>query len=65
MKLVLGRPRHQLGHGLQRRAPIEDDGPYLLRAHLQGYVPARARIVQVNGTRTNWTLPRQTCAVQR
>jgi hypothetical protein len=31
-------------------------GPYLLRAHLQGYVPPRARIVQVNGARTNWTL---------
>jgi hypothetical protein len=28
-------------------------GPYLIRAHLQGYVPARARIVQVNqSTRT-------------
>src|SRR3954469_24240463 len=31
-------------------------GPYLLRAHLQGYLPARARIVQVNGTRNSWTL---------
>jgi hypothetical protein len=31
-------------------------GPYLLRAHLQGYVPPRARVVQVNGARTNWTL---------
>jgi hypothetical protein len=31
-------------------------GPYLLRAHLQGYLPARARIVQVNGGRTTWTL---------
>lgn len=31
-------------------------GPYLLRAHLQGYVPPRARIVQVNGARSNWTL---------
>jgi hypothetical protein len=31
-------------------------GPYLLRAHLQGYLPARARIVQVNNSRTNWTL---------
>lgn len=31
-------------------------GPYLLRAHLQGYLPARARIVQVNGSRTSWTL---------
>ena len=31
-------------------------GPYLLRAHLQGYLPARARIVQVNNARTNWTL---------
>jgi len=27
-----------------------------LRAHLQGYLPARARIVQVNGTRNSWTL---------
>jgi hypothetical protein len=28
-------------------------GPYLIRAHLQGYIPARARIVQVNqSTRT-------------
>jgi hypothetical protein len=25
-------------------------GPYLIRAHLQGYVPARARIVQVNAS---------------
>jgi outer membrane receptor protein involved in Fe transport len=25
-------------------------GPYLLRAHLQGYVPARGRLVQVSGT---------------
>ena len=31
-------------------------GPYLVRAHLQGYVPARARIVQVNGARATWTL---------
>jgi len=31
-------------------------GPYLLRAHLQGYVPAPARIVQVNAGRANWTL---------
>jgi hypothetical protein len=31
-------------------------GPYLLRAHLQGYVPARARVVQVNGTKNSWTL---------
>jgi hypothetical protein len=31
-------------------------GPYLLRAHLQGYVPARARVVQVNGTRNTFTL---------
>jgi len=31
-------------------------GPYLLRAHLQGYLPARARIAQVNSARTNWTL---------
>ena len=31
-------------------------GPYLLRAHLQGYLPARARVVQVNASRTNWTL---------
>jgi hypothetical protein len=28
-------------------------GPYLLRAHLQGYVPARGRIVQVNGVGRN------------
>ena len=31
-------------------------GPYLLRAHLQGYLAGRARIAQVNGARTNWTL---------
>jgi hypothetical protein len=31
-------------------------GPYLLRAHLQGYVPARARVVQVNGNKNTWTL---------
>ena len=31
-------------------------GPYLLRAHLQGYVPARARVVQVNGNKSTWTL---------
>jgi len=31
-------------------------GPYLLRAHLQGYLPARARIVQVSNARTSWTL---------
>jgi hypothetical protein len=31
-------------------------GPYLIRAHLQGYLPARARIVQVNGGRATWTL---------
>jgi len=31
-------------------------GPYLVRAHLQGYVPAPAKIVQVNAGRTSWTL---------
>jgi hypothetical protein len=31
-------------------------GPYLLRAHLQGYIPPRARVVQVNGARSSWTL---------
>jgi len=31
-------------------------GPYLVRAHLQGYVPARARIIQVNGAiRTSYS----------
>ena len=30
-----------------RNLPI---GPYLLRAHLQGYVPTRGRIIQVNAT---------------
>src|SRR5882672_2623211 len=33
------------GHFILRELPA---GPYLVRAHLQGYVPARARIVQVN-----------------
>lgn len=28
-------------------------GPYLLRAHLQGYIPTRGRIVQVNGAARN------------
>lgn len=28
-------------------------GPYLVRAHLQGYIPARARLVQVNATGRN------------
>ena len=28
-------------------------GPYLLRAHLQGYIPTRGRIVQVNATARN------------
>jgi len=28
-------------------------GPYLLRAHLQGYIPTRARIVQVNAATKN------------
>src|SRR5688572_32701806 len=28
-------------------------GPYLVRAHLQGFFPARARIVQVNSTGRN------------
>jgi hypothetical protein len=41
------------GRFLLRNLPY---GPYLVRAHLQGYVPARARIVQVNSSRTNWTL---------
>jgi len=31
-------------------------GPYLLRAHLQGYLPARARVVQVSSARASWTL---------
>jgi len=31
-------------------------GPYLLRAHLQGYLSARARIVQVNSGHGTWTL---------
>lgn len=32
-------------------------GPYLVRAHLQGYVPARGRIIQINsGSRTNSTI---------
>jgi hypothetical protein len=31
-------------------------GPYLLRAHLQGYAPTRARLVQVNSTKNSWTL---------
>jgi hypothetical protein len=28
-------------------------GPYLVRAHLQGYVPARAQIIQVNASNPN------------
>ena len=28
-------------------------GPYLVRAHLQGYVPARAQIIQVNASNRN------------
>ena len=31
-------------------------GPYLVRAHLQGYVPARGRIIQVNSGRTSSTV---------
>jgi len=31
-------------------------GSYLLRAHLQGYVPPKARIVQVSNARNAWTL---------
>ena len=32
-------------------------GPFLVRAHLQGYLPARGRIVAVNaGGRTTWTI---------
>src|SRR3954468_4571913 len=31
-------------------------GPYLLRAHLQGYLPARDRIGKVNGSRNSWTV---------
>ena len=31
-------------------------GPYLIRAHLQGYVPARGRVAQVNGGHATWTL---------
>jgi len=31
-------------------------GPYLLRAHLQGYTPARSRVVQVNSSRGSWTI---------
>jgi len=41
------------GHFVFRNLPY---GPYLVRAHLQGYLPARARIVQVNASRTTWTL---------
>jgi hypothetical protein len=41
------------GRFLFRNLPY---GPYLLRAHLQGYAPARARVVQVNSTRNTWTL---------
>jgi hypothetical protein len=38
------------GHFTFRNLPL---GPYLIRAHLQGYVPARARIIQVDqSTRT-------------
>ena len=35
------------GRFLIRNAAL---GPYLVRAHLQGYVPARARVVQVSAT---------------
>src|SRR5205814_19211 len=31
-------------------------GPYLVRAHLQGYVPARARIVQVASSAADMTI---------
>src|SRR3977135_4007484 len=35
------------GHFVLRDLPA---GPYLVRAHLQGYTPARARIVQITTT---------------
>jgi hypothetical protein len=31
-------------------------GPYLVRAHLQGYVPARGRIIQIGAGRTSSTI---------
>jgi hypothetical protein len=31
-------------------------GPYLVRAHLQGYIPARGRIIQINSGRTSSTI---------